>query len=421
MAHVVIVESKLTNSFEIVRQARLLAGHRVTFATSDLGVYLRGRAVEETDLRHAARVLELSDTASPPLLAAALERLHAGDPIDAVLTLNEPHVVATAVSARGLGLPHTPVCALRATRDKHTMRQVLAEAAVPQPGFRLATTLAQATRAAADLGLPVVVKPVDGSGSVDVAIVDGDLADVAERAACILARETYGRSTRSMRRILIEEFVPGPVVSCETFSHEGRHELLGITDRTSPDHATPAEIGGCFPADVPQAAEVADVCRRALDALGLRFGAAHTELVVGPKGPVVIEVNGRLVGGMIPELMDHALGGHVYLELIDAHLGAAPAQRRRPQGVACIRTIYSERDGVLRAVVPSPALGDARVRSFTLTCSPGDPVRALRSNRERMGFVIVVDREQEDARALAETIAATTVIELEPVVIAGAA
>ncbi|MEA2137943.1 MAG: hypothetical protein QOG56_1093 [Solirubrobacteraceae bacterium] len=421
MAHVVIVESKLTNSFEIVRQARLLAGHRVTFVTSDLGAYLRGHAVQDTDLRHAERVLELPDTASPPRLAGALERLHARDPIDALLTLNEPHVVATAVSARHLGLPHTPISALQATRDKHAMRQVLAAAGVPQPRFGLATTPAQATRHAADLGLPVVVKPVDGSGSVDVAIVDGDLADVAEHAACILARETYGRSTRSMRRILVEEFVPGPVVSCETFSHEGCHEILGMTDRTSPDHATPAEIGGCFPADVPRAAEVADVCRRALAALGMRFGAAHTELVVGPTGPVIVEVNGRLVGGMIPELMDHALGGHVYLELIDAHLGAPPAERRRPHGVACIRTIYSERDGVLRAVVPSPALDDPRVRSFTLACSPGDPVRALRSNRERMGFVIVVGSEQEEARALAETIARTTVIELEPVAIAAGA
>jgi cysteine synthase A len=421
MAHVVIVETKLTNGFEIVRQARLIAGHRVTFVTSDLETYLRGRSIEETDLRHADRVLDVPDTASPQRLCAAVEELHAADRVDAVLTLNEPHVVSAATSARRLGLPHSPVAALVATRNKHEMRRVLAAAAVPQPRFRLAGSIAEASRHAAQLGLPIVVKPVDGSGSVDVAIVDRELADVAEHAARILARTTYGRSTRSMRQVLVEEFVPGPLVSCEAFSRAGRHEILGITDRTTPDHATPAEIGGCFPADVPRADEVVDVCRQALDALGFDFGASHTELVVGPDGPVVIEVNGRLVGGMVPELMDCALGGRVYLDLIAAHLGAAAAPRRRSEGVACIRTIYSSRNGLLRAVVPSPALRDPRVRSFTLACSPGDHVRALRSNRERLGFVIVVDRDQDAARAFAETIARTTVIELDALPTADAA
>jgi biotin carboxylase len=422
MAHVVIVESKLTNSFEIVRQARLLANHRVTFATSDLAAYLRGADVEETDLRHADRVLELPDTASPPRLAVALERLHSADRIDAILTLSETHTVATAVSARHLGLRHSPISAVRAARDKHATRRVLADAAVPQPRFRLATSVSEAMRAAAELGPPVVVKPVDGHGSIDVSVIHHDVAEVAGRAAAaILARGTYGRSTRSLRQILVEEFLPGPVVSVETFSRERRHEILGMTDRTTHDHATSAEIGGCFPAAVPLADEVAAVCRRALDALGFDFGASHTELVVGQNGPVVIEVNGRLVGGMIPELIDHALGGHVYLDLIDMHLGGLPSRPRRPRGVACIRTMYSTHDGLLRAVVPSPALSDARVKSFTLACSPGDRVGALRSNLERLGFVIVLDREQESARALAETIARTTVIELEPLATAGAA
>ena len=96
------------------------------------------------------------------------------------------------------------------------------------------------------------------------------------------------------------------------------------------------ETGHDFPAQGPHRrggrAAVA-----ALAALGLGWGAAHTELRVSPSGPVVIEVNPRLAGGMIPALIEAATGDDLVDAVIARCIGEPPGAARprraaRPSG-----------------------------------------------------------------------------------------
>ena len=57
------------------------------------------------------------------------------------------------------------------------------------------------------------------------------------------------------------------------------------------------------------------------EALGLGFGPAHTEIRLGPQGPVVIEVNPRLAGGQIPTLVRLATGIDLVGATVDAVIG----------------------------------------------------------------------------------------------------
>ena len=50
-----------------------------------------------------------------------------------------------------------------------------------------------------------------------------------------------------------------------------------------------------------------DLATAALRALGVRTGGFHTEIKLTPDGPRVIEVNGRLGGG-VPEMLLQASG-----------------------------------------------------------------------------------------------------------------
>src|SRR5450830_1421588 len=80
-------------------------------------------------------------------------------PVDAVVGVDEDTAVATAVIARALGLPHNPVHATVAARHKATMRQLLAEAAVPSPGHRVFDRDADPRQAAKQVRFPCVLKP----------------------------------------------------------------------------------------------------------------------------------------------------------------------------------------------------------------------------------------------------------------------
>ena len=69
------------------------------------------------------------------------------------------------------------------------------------------------------------------------------------------------------------------------------------------------ETGFFIPADLPpaQLEAVLEVATAAVHALGLKTGDSHTEIKLTPEGPRVLEVNGR-IGGGVPEMLFQASG-----------------------------------------------------------------------------------------------------------------
>ena len=173
------------------------------------------------------------------------------------------------------------------------------------------------------------------------------------------------------------------------------------------------ELGGCFPAEYAQRAAAVEVCEAALTALGMRRAISHTEIVLGREGPQIIEVNGRLVGGYIPEMMSFTLGRNVYHDLIDLFLGRSVAPPRT-SGVACIRALTAPADGVLHELDVTSLDGRPGVAAVVLDRHPGDVVRFPRTNRDRLGFVVVLAGTQAGAVARADALLAEVGIVVDP-------
>ncbi|MGH3831407.1 MAG: ATP-grasp domain-containing protein, partial [Pseudonocardiaceae bacterium] len=368
--------------------------------------------VAQTSLALARSVVTGVVTTDAEQLVAAIRALDAT--ADAVLTLSEPHLRAVTEAATRLGVPGEDPAAAALLRDKYQVRQRLAQAGVPQPRFGHASSVAQALAVANEIGYPVVAKPVDGSGSINVGIAAGP-AELAEMARTIVEYESYGRSVTSRRTILVEEYVPGPVVSCEVLTTDGRHELYGCTNRILSEPPWAVELGGCFPAELAEQAAVFEVCKAALRAVELRRSISHTEIVLGPRGPLIIEINGRLVGGYIPEMMSLVLDRSIYLDLIELSLGR-PVDRPRARRVACIRAVIAPANGLLRKLNVSVLENNPGVAALVLDRHPGDAVRLPRTNRDRLGFVVVVADSQASAIACADALLREIVIDVEPAV-----
>jgi cysteine synthase A len=192
-------------------------------------------------------------------------------------------------------------------------------------------------------------------------------------------------------RALVEQYVVGPEVSVEMFSRDGSATLVGITAKSLLDPPFFVEGRHLFPADLP--AEVAEhvegVVTAALTATGIRTGATHTEVRLGPDGPAVIEINARPAGGMIPELVRLATG----VDLVEQHLRAAAALPLDllpvRAGYAGIAFLTATRVGHLRAVRGvSVAAREPGVVQVVLSARAGLPVRPPRDAYDRLGFVI---------------------------------
>src|SRR6185503_13955015 len=159
------------------------------------------------------------------------------------------------------------------------------------------------------VGYPCVLKPSDGTGSVGVHLCN-DRAALQDAMSSVRARCRTIRDYDLSRRWLIEEYVEGPEYSAEMICQDRQWHLIGVTKKSLSPPPHFIEIGHVFPAPFePARVEVIrDTCRTWLEAIGLDFGAAHIEFRMTDDGPVLMEINPRLAGGMIPELVRLATG-----------------------------------------------------------------------------------------------------------------
>ncbi|TIP10570.1 acetyl-CoA carboxylase biotin carboxylase subunit family protein [Mesorhizobium sp.] len=217
--------------------------------------------------------------------------------------------------------------------DKYTQRQLLAASGVPIPGYRLAANAADVEHSAAEIGLPVIVKPAVGSGSVGVRLCR-TAREVAEHTNYLLGGQ---HTWRTGPRILVEEFAEGPGYGVDTMGNE----VIAISIFHSGNEIYPA------PLTEDKHERITDVSLSCLRALGLGWGPAGTEIRWTKRGPVVIEVNPRLHGSPVPQLVRLAYG----VDLITAHIKLAIGEewdlRKRHSQTAAARYLVADRGGTL--------------------------------------------------------------------------
>jgi biotin carboxylase len=225
---------------------------------------------------------------------------------------------------------------------------------------------------------------------------------VRAQVAAVVSVTSNVRGLPMAGAALVEEYLDGPEVSVEVFSVGGVHHCIGITAKSVGWLPNFVEQGHVFPADLP--AETAERIRAevtvALDAVGLRTGASHTEVKLTPAGPAIVEVNPRLAGGMIPELVRLASGVDVLGQQLLAAAARPVSLSGTPTRTAAIRFLSVPDAGVLRDVDGvERALKVDGVTAVRVTAEVGARVRPPRNAYERLGHVIAVgddsDRVQE--------------------------
>ncbi|MFD6156632.1 acetyl-CoA carboxylase biotin carboxylase subunit family protein [Nocardia sp. NPDC060256] len=220
----------------------------------------------------------------------------------AVVTFSEPMLRFASGVAAELGLPfHQPETTWLLT-DKFAQRARLRSAGVDSVRSARIDKESDWWPALARVGMPAVVKPAWGGGSEDTHF----LPDAAA-ARRVLAELSDRLSSR--RGWVVEEYLQGrpghpygDYVSVESFCGPHGPVHVALTGKF-PLEPPFRECGQFWPAALPAAeqAQVVDLVTRALAALDMRIGMAHTEVKLTTAEPRIIEVNGRL-GGNIQDL-----------------------------------------------------------------------------------------------------------------------
>jgi biotin carboxylase len=272
----------------------------------------------DSEISSMARLLrrlgDVVDVAGMSLEEAAAA-IAASQP-DGILALADSLLLWTAQVAELLELKFmSPEVAERLT-DKYTQRVALRRAGLPVPGFwpipdddddqDAWMALEQAA------SFPAVLKPRRGEGSRDVVRVQS-MQELRAKVA-----QTPRAPGSGAEELVLEEYLrdrPGSAqdhfadyVSVESVVSGGQISHLAITGRFPP--AEPfRETGFFIPCAFEQdeRAAIAELASAAVAAVGVSDGALHTEVKMTPEGPRVIELNGR-IGGGVPEMLADATG-----------------------------------------------------------------------------------------------------------------
>ncbi len=311
--------------------------------------------------------------------------LHARRPLDAVVAVDDQGLVVAASASARLGLPHNPVEAVAATRDKAALRARLAAAAVAQPDYRVVAPDQSVAAAAGQIGYPCVVKPVSRSGSQGVIRVDDSVeaSAAAERVRAIVG---------PVERVLVEGFVAGAEVAVEALLVGGVLEVLAVFDKPDPlDGPFFEETIYVTPSRQPDPvlASLAATVASAAAAVGLREGPVHAELRIGADGrPVVIEVAARSIGGLCARALRFGAGVSLEEIIVRHAVGAGLEGLRRETQASGVMMLPIRAAGVLEKVSgQAEALAVDGVVGVEITISAGRPVVPLPEGDRYLGFV----------------------------------
>ena len=252
------------------------------------------------------------DFSRPDEAVAAIVAYGQKRPLQAILAVDDSGALLAAQASARLGLPHNDVGAAEAARNKYVMRQKLAAASVPAPRAQRFFTDQKTADLLPHISFPCVVKPTELSGSRGV-IRANDAAEL-EAALVRLRRLLHGLAPAA-QPFLVEEYVPGVEVALEGMLHNGRLSLLALFDKPDPlEGPYFEETIYVTPSRLPAAdqAAILDCTTQAAKALGLRNGPIHAELRLNERGPWLIEVAGRSIGGLCSQTL--RFGENVSLE-----------------------------------------------------------------------------------------------------------
>ncbi|MEU1107029.1 ATP-grasp domain-containing protein [Streptomyces tibetensis] len=390
-----LVESNTTGTGRHFAQNAVRLGIEPVLITHDPERY---PYVREDGVRHV-----LADTSHEQAVFDAVSALNQEGTVVGVTSSSDYYIATAAQVARRLGLPGPPPEAVADCRDKGTQRRVLEAAGVPGPRFAVVSQLAEAVAAAQDIGFPAVLKPAQGSGSLGVRLC-ADAGQVRTHAAELLGTTVNERGLAADAHVLVEEAVAGDEFSVEVF--DGR--AVAVVSKHLTPHPYFVETGHDVPAAIPDGitGSLTACAESAAAALGLIHGAVHVELRIGSDGPRIIEVNPRLAGGMIPDLLRRARGVDLVRAQVLAALGRPADLTHTRSATASIRFVTANGDAVVstrteHTVAAARAVDGVAEVAFYKT--PGTSVKAPQDFRDRLGHVIAVADTPQRSREAAET------------------
>lgn len=310
MEIVIFIESNTSGTGELFIKKVIEYGYTPVFLTSMPSLY---SFIANTNI---IKVKQLDTLQFSEIITCCNDFIKNGCDIKGIISTSEYYLQITAQVAEYYGLPGANWRAIEKCRNKFVQNQILEQENLYVPKTFLIEKMEELFECVKNMRFPLIVKPIQGSGSVGVKLCR-DKNELQQHTNFLLQHTKNERGISVDNRVLVEEYIQGKEYSAEIF--DGK--FIGITQKHLGKVPFFVETGHDFPVTLEPNLQktIEESILKAISALGLKWGACHVEFRIKDNKIYFIEINPRLAGGYIPEIVRKALG----IDLIEAQLNSA--------------------------------------------------------------------------------------------------
>lgn len=302
---------------------------------------------------------------------------------------SDPAAPTAAYVAEALGLPTSPYQSVEILSNKDLFRDFLRENGFNCPKSYNCSSEEEIINAVQHMTFPLLIKPVDSSGSKGVSLVE----NMEELQLAI--PDAFHFSRRKI--VILEEFVEsvGPPIGGDGFSVDGKFVFWAFADIFFDDKSKNpmAPVAETYPCSITKNVQhkIVNDIQRLLTLLDMKTCAYNIEVRIDSKDNVyLMEIGPRSGGNAIPEITRMATGVDMIEYTIKAALGedCSTIPFHEIEGFWSTTHIHSNQEGELVSIEIDDDFRKNNFISFRTEYKKGIFVPAFKGSNGSMGSMI---------------------------------
>jgi len=301
---------------------------------------------------------------------------------------SDPAAPTQAYVANKLGLPSNPYESVKVLARKDLFRAFLHKHGFLTPKSMSFYSLEESKEWARDIDYPIIVKPVDSSGSKGVTKING--------GENLLEAFNFALQFSREKKVTIEEFFvrDGYQVAGDGFVVDGKLVFRCWANEHFDKKCNPfVPIGESFPSILSEATfhQAQNETERLLKLLGIESGALNFDFHYSSNGDFsFLELGPRNGGNLIPEVIKYSTGIDLVKYTVEAAIGNDCSELKmvEPKGFYASYMVHSISDGVIESIWYSDEIRE-NILEESLHCKKGDSVKQFNGSNETLGTMIL--------------------------------
>lgn len=332
---------------------------------------------------------------------------------------SDPAAPTAAYVCEQLGLPTSPYKSVEILSNKDLFRDFLQNNGFNCPKAMGFSSYEDALANIDEFKLPVMVKPVDSSGSKGI----NKMTDMSQLKNFVDDALSYSRS----KRFLIEEFIvkKGHQISGDAFSVDGQlvFHCLGNEFYDPNCDKDFAPLGECWPfqMDHRYIDDLEEQLQHLMTLLNMKSNAYNVEAIVGEDDKVyLLELGARSGGSLIPQVTEYATGINMVTWVIQAAAGdpidlsVLSGKKEMPiKGYWSNYMVHSDKTGKFQSISFDSDFENNHLVDFVNDLKVGDEVHRFRDAQDCIGEFILKYESMEQMFEVIKNIEKKINVEVE--------